>query len=472
MSSEEYDVVILGGGPGGYVAAIHASKNGLQTALVESGKMGGTCLNRGCIPTKHLLREASAIESIRACQARQTICTDVGIVNWGAIYEGVFESVAVLRGGVEALLRGNGVKVFRGFASFVSNNVIQINSNDGQKSEVKAKNTIIATGSKPMMLPGLDASTPGVILSDEILEQEQAPIERLIIIGGGVIGVELATAFSRFGTNVRIIEACDQILPSLSQDITKILLQSLHNQSIDIHVGTKVVSVQKVIGSVRVGCEVGRALKYYEADRVLVAIGRVPNVEQLNLEAAGIHDAKRGIAINTMCQTAINGIYAIGDVTKGSTQLAHAASAQAIRAVDAILGQDVGRNDPLIPHCIYTDPEVAVVGLDEASATEQGIDVHVSEFPMVANSMSIIARQSHGFARLISNKANNELIGAQLICERATDMIAELSLAIANRLTLGDVANTIHPHPSYCEAIAEAAAIPLGRAIHIMDRRK
>lgn len=465
-NSKSYDVIIVGGGPGGYVAALYAAKKGLNTALVESDKLGGTCLNRGCIPTKQLLRESQVLQTIGQSQS-SCILEEVSFrLNRAAVYRQVFESVETLRGGVEGLLASAGVDVIQGQGSFLDKHHIQVNHKT-QVQVLSSDHIVIATGSRPIPFPGLDAMPEGVIFSDRILEEEAPPMERLIIIGAGVIGIELATVFSRFGTKVQVLELCDQILPTLSRTIADQLQARLEAQGIDIRLKTKVASLQKVIGCVRVACQLEDELEYLEADQVLVAIGRKPNLEGLNYQQAGLTLVKGGIEIDAMCRTSVEGIYAIGDVTSQSLQLAHVASAQGMRAIDTILGLGPHEGPRPVPSCIYTDPEVAVVGMDEAACLKAGLDVASYSFPMLANSMSIIARQTDGFVTLIAEKESHRLVGAQLFCDRATDMIAELALAITAGLTLDEVSRTIHPHPSYCESIAEAAGLPLGHTIHI-----
>lgn len=467
-----FDLVIIGGGPGGYVTAIYASRQGLSTALIESDKVGGTCLNRGCVPTKQLLHEANTIQAMNKSVQAGVIDCEFSAVNQDAIYERVFEAVSTLRGGVEGLLKINGVHVFRGTGSFKDSKTILIKGNDERIEVLHAEHVVIATGSVPTPLPGLSKLPSGVVYSDALLEKQAPSMERLIIIGGGVIGVEIATAFSQFGVKVRVIEACDQLLPQLDSDIASLLCGSLRDSGIDVHVGAKVISVEKVIGCVRVGCDVDGERFYYESDLVLVAIGRRPNTAGLCFENAGLSLTRGGFAVDGVGETEVKGIYAIGDVTTGSVQLAHAASAQGMIAVDHILGNTSDQPcELLVPSCIYTTPEVAVVGLNERSAHDHEIDVVVSTFPALANSMSVITRDTSGFIRVLSEKESGVIVGAQLVCGRATDLIAELTLAIKNRLTLKEIADTIHPHPSFCEAVFEASSLPLGRAIHIAPGR-
>lgn len=464
--NNSYDLLVIGAGMGGYVAALHAAKNGLRTAIVEYDKIGGTCLNRGCIPTKQLLHESNFIKSIQDGLKEEVINGCSIQPNMDAIYNKVFESVDTLCSGVKILLRARGVSVIQGKASFIDKNTISVDNGSDLKT-LKTKNTLIASGSVPVPFPGLDKRPEGVVYSDDLLEKKNPMMDRLIVIGAGVIGVELASVYTRLGTQVHIIELCKQILPNMDRKIAKKLQKCMEKEGINFHLCANVKSINKVIGCVRVGFEQNDELEYIEADRVLIAVGRKANTKYLGYENAGLELVDGGFDVNSNCQTAVEGIYAVGDVTTGSLQLAHAAAAQGMRAVDAILGNENAKDLPPIPCCVYTSPEIAVVGVDRRAAAEKGIEAVESVFPMAANGMSIIGRQTDGFIKIVSEKLTNKIIGAQLFCDRATDLVSELSVAIANEMTLEDINNTIHPHPSFSESIAEAAGIPLGRVIHV-----
>ncbi len=465
----DYQLLVIGGGPGGYSAAIRGAQCGLRTALVEQQDIGGTCLNRGCIPTKALLHGAQGLresQDLAACGLKLSGAE----VDFAALSQYKDDTVAYLRGNVEGLLKANGVTILRGQGRLLGSGKVAVAAKDGEQVYT-CEHIIIATGSRPAMLPFVDAGQPGVVTSDGLLALDKLP-ERLVIIGGGVIGVEFATAFSAFGSKVTILEGAGQILPQMEADIAKAVAGRLAQQGVAIHVNAGVDGVKKVIGSVRVGCRINGEQQVFEGDRVLISIGRVANTEGLGLEEAGIALERRGIVVDENLRTNLPGVYAIGDVVAGNIQLAHVAAAQGLAAVQVILSGSHDQQLDVVPACLYTKPEVATVGLTRAEAVSQGFDAQWGSFQMYGNGKSIVEGDTDGFIRIVFDAASRRVLGAQLVCQRATDIIAELALAVANGLTVEQIARVIHPHPTFVEAVLEAAEDSHGLAIHALPRTK
>ncbi|HPU63927.1 MAG TPA: dihydrolipoyl dehydrogenase [Mobilitalea sp.] len=466
---ETYDLIVIGSGPGGYVAAIKAAKLGKKTALIEKKEVGGTCLNLGCIPTKTLMHSTHFL--FEAEKMKNAGIAFEGIsIDYEKLMTRKDEVVAGIRKGIEGLLKANGVNVYRGSASIIDNNTVSVKGPD-EETDLQTDNILIATGSVPVKPAVEGADLKNVVTSNELLSGQVKPEKKLLIIGGGVIGVEMATIYSELGCEVEIIELMDRILPGMDKEISQSIAMGLKKRNVKIHTGAKVVKISEG-GSYGLVCEFieKEIAKTSEAHTILMAAGRVPNTE--GLFGGGIKPDMDGayIKVNNNFETSIPGVYAIGDVIRGR-QLAHAASAQAVAAVEIICGHKPSIDLDVIPSCVYTSPEVATVGLDEAEAAALGYNVKIGKYPMLGNGKTLLSMGERGFIKLVCDADSGRILGAQLLCDRATDMVGELALAISKKLTYKDLASIIRPHPTYEEAITEAAEDIEGMAIHLMPRK-
>ena len=461
----ECDITIIGGGPGGYVAAIHAAKLGAKVILIEKEKLGGTCLNWGCIPTKTLVRSAQVFDTLKRAEQFGCYAENIGI-RMEKVIERKDKVVAELVQGIVYLMDKNKVKVINGVGEFLDNETILVKSST-QEITIKTKNTIIASGSKSAVVPIVGIENKNIINSSDALCLKEVP-KKLVIIGGGVIGMEFAYIFTSFGAEVTVVEFMDQCLLSCDDDICEENKKSAIKRGIKLFTTAKVEEICEAEDS---GCIVhflqdGKD-KYISADKVLLAVGRTPYIDGLGLEKVGIelNENKKGIMVSSKMQTNVSNIYAIGDVTN-IMLLAHAASHQGIVAVNNIMGKTCDMDYTVVPSAIFTDPEIAMVGIGEKTAKLQGIEVEVGKFPFSANGKAKCYGESNGFIKIIRDKKTGKLIGASIVGLHATDLIAELTLAIKNNLTAEAITETIHAHPTTAEVIHEAALSLEGGAIH------
>lgn len=472
---DSYDLIVIGSGPGGYVAAIKAAKLGKRVAIIEKGDIGGTCLNRGCIPTKTLMHSTHFIAQAKHMQEAGITFTDLSL-DYNKLVNRKDEVITKIRKGIEGLLKANRVTVYKGAARIISSNNVRVTSQNVNTSQadvidLEAGHILIATGSVPVTPRIEGLSLNNVVTSDHLLEGEGRLYNKLLIIGGGVIGIEMATIYKEIGCQVEIIEAMDRILSGMDKEISQSITMGLKKKGITIHTGAKVVRINEG-GSYGLVCEYIEKdnIKTTEAEGILLSVGRRPNTEGLFEE--GIIPEMDGacIRVNEDFETSIPDIYAIGDVIRGK-QLAHAASAQGIVAVEKIYGHEQSIDLDVIPSCIYTTPEVATVGMDEAEAKELGYQVKIGKYPMLGNSKTLLSMGERGFVKLICEGETGRVLGAQLLCDRATDMIGELALAVSRKLSYRELGTIIRPHPTYEEAITEAADDIDNMAIHVMPRR-
>lgn len=449
----DYDLAVIGSGPGGYVAAIRAGRYGLKTVLIEADELGGTCLNRGCIPTKSMLHAGEILHAIREAKSFG-IHTSTPEIDLDTLYRQKDKTVKKLRGGIGSLLKSAGVKIVKGKGSLAGPKRIRVQGPDG--GEFTAASIILATGSKPAIppIPGLEDA--GYWTSRTMLEENPKLPESMVIIGGGVIGVESATILSDLGVKVTIVEMMDQLLPRMEREVADTLAKSLKKSGIAIDVGVRVISVSGAAGGKVVELETKEGKRSLETSEVMVAVGRTALLEPQVYETAGVETDRRGVKVDADLQTTVPGIWAIGDVT-GRWQLAHAASADAIAVVDRIAGRENHINRELIPSCVYTRPEIGSVGMTEAEAREAGRQVLCGTFPIAANSKSMIMGESLGFVKLVSDEATGEILGAHIVGPRATEMIAGLAVAMGSELTVEELGSTVFPHPTISEAVMEAA---------------
>lgn len=471
--AQEYDLVILGGGTGGYVAAIRASQLGLKTAIVEKGKLGGTCLHKGCIPSKALLRSAEVFATAKHSEDFGVMTSDVSI-NFGKVQERKNKIVDQLHKGVQHLMKQGKIDVYEGTGRILGPSIfspmpgtISVEMNNGDENEMLIpKNVIVATGSRPRTLPGLDIDGQLVMTSDEALALEEVP-SSIIIVGGGVIGIEWASMLSDFGADVTVIEYADRIIPTEDKEISKEMQRLMKKKGVKIITGAKVLpeTLQKGEG-VTISAEVKGSQKEFSALKLLVSVGRQANTEGIGIENTDIQIEKGFIEANEYFQTKESHIYAIGDVI-GGLQLAHVASHEGIVAVEHIAGQSPSPIDySLVSKCIYSSPEAASVGLTEDEAKEKGHNVKTGKFSFRAIGKALVFGESDGFVKIVADKDTDDILGVHMIGPHVTDMISEAGLARVLDATPWEVAHTIHPHPTLSEAIGEAALAVDGKAIH------
>lgn len=442
---DKYNVAVIGGGPGGYIAAIRAAQLGQKTILFEDRDLGGTCLNRGCIPTKALLHTSNIYEEIKQAAALglhiKEATFDIG--QMVGRKDGV---VGMLRRGVGSLLASHGVQVVNARASFLGKNTIVA---DGKQYNVE--NTIIATGSEPATLP-IPGWDKHILNSDDVLELTEYP-DSIVIIGGGVIGIEFATLFYQLEKQVTIIEMAPGILPGVDKDICKQMTSLLWEKGVTVHTDAKVLEFKD--GKTCIFDKNG-VVENVTADAIIVAAGRKPVTAGLGLHEIGVSTENGFITVNDKMQTNIDGIYAIGDVT-GKVALAHVASAQGIVAAHNTTGNNRVMSYDAVPACIYTSPEIASVGLTDQEAIKQGIQPKIGVFSVQGNGRSLASNCTRGFAKVVSEEETGRIIGCHIMSENATEIIAEAVVAIANKLTVEQLANTIHAHPTVSEIVMEAA---------------
>ena len=464
-------VIVIGGGPGGYVAAIRAAQLGAKVTLIEKQHLGGTCLNIGCIPTKCLLHSAELIEDIKN-QGKEIGVEVSGLnINFPQIIKHKNDISKQLTGGVAGLLKMNKVKKVDGVASFTGPKQLEVTKPDGSKEAMTADAIIIATGSINAQppIPGLKEN-PNCIDSTGALSLEKLP-KSMVVIGGGVIGLELACAYAAFGTKITVIEAQASMLPMLDGDLTKIGVAHMKKMGMEFNLECPVQSVETSPVGAKVVCKnkAGETVSF-EAEKVLYALGRKANTASLNLEAGKLDNDRGRIIVNDRMETSVPGVYAIGDCVFGHAQLAHTASAMGEVAAENICGHDSVYVEKTNPTCVYIEPEAASVGLTEEQCKAQGIDYKVGKFPMSANGKALILNGGEGLVKIIAGKEYGEILGMHIIGPRATDLIAEGALAIGEEMTLDEIINTIHSHPTVTETMREAALQAEKRAIHTSNK--
>ena len=464
--SDNYQLMVLGAGPGGYVAAIKAAQLGLHTALVEKDLVGGTCLNRGCIPTKTILHSTELLRELREAE-KLGIHADNLAFDFNVLHQRKNEVVSQLRSGIEQLVKANQIDLIRGNATILAANKVRVGT-----LEYTTEHILIATGSEPSLPPIPGLNLPNVVTSDDLLGNPKAFYQRLVIIGGGVIGVEFAGIFAALDCQVSIIEAMDRILPQIDREVSQNLTMIYKKRGIAINTGCRVEKIEQ--GENGLICRFSKQDQSFdlEADGVLVAIGRKANTAGLLTAGLDLNLQHGQIPVNDHFETCIPGIYAIGDVVYGSIQLAHLASAQGINAASAIAGLPMPVDSQTVPSCIYTRPEIATVGINADTAKTMGLAVKVGKYSMLGNGKSIIAQADRGFIRIVSDAETGVILGAQLMCERATDMISEFTTAVTNRLTVEQMIRVVRPHPTFNEAASEALEDILGNAIHSAPKRR
>ena len=471
--SQEFDLVVLGGGTGGYVAAIRASQLGMKVAIVEKEKLGGTCLHKGCIPSKALLRSAEVFATLKESDKYGVLAGEVGY-DFGKVQERKKNIIEQLHKGVQFLMKKGSITIFEGFGRVMGPSIfspqagaVRIEKENGDQEMIVPRFLLLATGSRPRTLPGLTIDGTQVVTSDEALEWEELP-KSVVIVGGGVIGIEWASMLNDFGVDVTVVEYADRILPTEDEEVSKEMARLLKKRKVQIVTGAKVLaeSVEKGDGLVKIQAETANGVQTFEAVKILVSVGRQANVENLGLEATEIKVEKGAVVVNEHFQTAESHIYAIGDVI-GGLQLAHVASHEGILAVEHMAGLQPHPLDyTQVPKCTYSRPQVANVGWTEKEAREQGFEVKVGKFSFKSLGKALIEGENDGFVKLVVDVKTNDLLGVHMIGPHVTDMISEAGLARVLDATAWEIGQTIHPHPTLSEAIMEAALAVDGKAIH------
>lgn len=456
------DVIVIGGGPGGYVAALKLGLLGASVILIEKDRVGGTCLNRGCIPTKALLQSAETFERTLHGEEIGVEAQNVKI-NLKQVNAYKQKTVDTLVKGVEGLLRARKVRVVAGEAYFNGGKTISVKLAAGEQKILSAEHIIIASGSKSAAPPIDGINGKNVITSTEALDVENLP-GSIAIIGGGVIGMEIGAAYADFGVKVTVIEAMDRILPGMDGEISKEYLKCIKDK-IKVHTSARVESISDARKKKLVKFSENGTSCAVEAEKVLVAVGRTPDTEALHLEKSGILTEHSKVLVDDNFETNISGIYCIGDAN-AKIMLAHAASAQGIHVAQRIMGKGCGIAQQIVPSCVYTDPEIASVGLTEEQVKEKGIPYKTGKFSFRANGRSLVLGKASGFVKIIGSAKHNEVLGVHIIGPYATEMIAECAVAMRLEACVEDIANTIHAHPTVSESIMEAAESFLGGAIH------
>ncbi len=463
--SEKFDVTVIGGGPGGYVCAIRSSQLGLKTACIESrGTLGGTCLNIGCIPSKSLLNLS---ENFHKAKNFEKFGIETGEIklNLEKMMKNKDKAVTVLTKGVEFLFKKNKVTYFKGTGSFKNQNQISI-INNKEEITIETKNTIISTGSEPVSLRGIEFDEEKILSSTGALSISKLP-KKMVVVGGGYIGLEMGSVWSRLGTEVQVIEFLDHITPEMDKEISTEFMKILKKQGIKFELKTKVEKIIKSKNGVIIETfsKEGKKNKF-EADVVLISVGRRPYTKNLNLEKMGVELDKRGsVKVNKNFQTNIKNIYAIGDVIEGP-MLAHKAEEEGIAVAELISGQSGHVNYDTIPGVIYTSPEVASIGKTEEQLKEKGINYKIGKFPFLANSRAKVIDESEGFVKILADSTTDKVLGVHIIGQHAGEMIAEMSVAMEFGASSEDIARTCHAHPTFSEAIKEAALSVEKRQIH------
>ena len=465
------EVLVIGAGPGGYVAAIRAAQEGLDTTLVEKNAYGGACLNRGCIPSKALITGSGLAHEAGNAEfmgVHADPAVDMAkMVGWKD------DVVDRLTSGVEKLCKANGVALVEGEASFVDENTVRVaHGGDGQGSEsLTFEHAIVATGSQPIQIPGFDFSADHIWSSAEALDADTVP-DRLGVVGGGYIGMELATTYAKLGADVTVVEMLDDILEPYEDDVTRIIRKRAEELGVEFHFGEGASSWSD-------GSDGGYLLKTetesgeestYGVDRILVAVGRQPVTAGLDLDDAGLETDDRGfIETDDRTRSTVDHIHAVGDVA-GDPMLAHAASTEGIVAAEVIAGEPAALDQQAMPAAVFTDPEIGTVGMTEAEADAEGFDPVVGEMPFNASGRAMTTGKTDGFVRLVADAETEFVLGGQIVGPEASELIAEVALAIEMGATLEDVAATVHTHPTLAEAVMEAAENARGQAIHTLNR--
>jgi dihydrolipoamide dehydrogenase len=466
MATKSFDAVVIGAGPGGYVAAIRLAQLGKKTALVEKESLGGVCLNWGCIPSKALIAAANLVEDVRGAADRGIAAEPK--VDVARLRQFKNDVVKKLVGGVGMLEKGNAVEVIRGTARFASATAIEV-SGSGEALRVEAPAFILATGARPIAIPGFEFDGKDVWSAREAVDLPEIP-KRLVVIGGGVIGLELGTVYAKLGSKITVVEALPSILTGIDPEAVRLVQKGLRQRGAVVHVGAKAKRLERAGGELAVHVEVDGKEEAIACDKVLVSVGFRPNSEDLGLDRAGVKVGPKGfVEVDDRMQTSVPSVYCIGDLA-GPPLLAHKASKEGEIAAEVIAGKKSVRDWVAMPAAIFTDPEVAAVGLSEEEAQKQGYQPIVGKFAFAALGRAIAIDHTEGFVKVVADRESKLLLGVTIVGPEASDLIAEAALALEMGAYLEDVALTVHAHPTLPEAFMEACKAALGEAIHALNR--
>ncbi|MBQ5977085.1 MAG: dihydrolipoyl dehydrogenase [Oscillospiraceae bacterium] len=465
QDSKALSLIVIGGGPGGYVAAIRAAQLGARVTLIEKDVLGGTCLNRGCMPTKALLHSAEIYNAALHSEALGVVGEQVRL-NWVQVQQNRAQVVAKLTGGVAALMKANGISVIRGEARFVGERRIRV----GQET-LEADHIILAAGSTPILPPieGLKECRARID-STQALSLPELP-ESMVIIGGGVIGLELGSAYRRFGTKVSIVELSDHLLPQMDRELTELIKNRLEREGVAVYTHSKVCAVEDTADGALVQVESANGPITLSAQKVLTCVGRRPAVEALQPERAGIETKAGAVLVNDRMESSAKGVYAVGDCC-GKVMLAHAAMAMGRIAAENAMGGNAVFNELQCPTCCFVGPELACVGLGEEGASAQSVKYRVGRFPTSANGRSLVVGETEGLVKVLIGEEYGELLGVHILAPHAADLIAEAALALQMEATVDELFQMIHCHPTVSESLGEAYLAAEGMAVHIPNRKK
>ncbi len=463
MANKEFDLVIIGGGPAGYVAAIRAAQLGLNTACVESrGTLGGTCLNVGCIPSKALLHSSEVYhQAVHGAKELGVEYKEVGF-NLKQMLKRKEGVVDELTSGIEYLFKKNKITYLKGFGSFVAQGQVKVVGEDGSEEVVSAKNVIIATGSAPIELPMAKFDEKTVVSSTGALSFDKVP-KHLVVIGGGVIGLELGSVWSRLGAKVTVVEAADSILPTMDKDVIRTMKKILKKNGFEFYEKTMFKDLKKKGSKLTAICDKNGESIELACDKVLVSVGRRAYTDGLNLDAIGLKAEKNGkISVGKNYESSVAGVYAVGDVIDGP-MLAHKAEEEGVACVEMIAGKAGHLNYDAIPNVVYTWPEVASVGITEQQAKADGLDVKIGKFPFSANGRAKCMNDTEGFVKIIADKRTDTMLGAHIVGPSASELIAEIAVGFEYKASAEDIARSVHAHPTFAETVKEAALAGLFR---------
>jgi dihydrolipoamide dehydrogenase len=465
MATKTFDAVVVGGGPGGYVAAIRLAQLGKKAALVDRDPLGGVCINWGCIPSKALIAAANLVDNIRDA-ADRGITADPK-VDIGKLRQFKDDVIKKMNGGINLLEKGNGVEVIKGTAAFVAPNAIEVEAKDG-KQRVEAPAFIVATGARPIQIPGFEFNGNDVWSAKEAVDLPEIP-EHLVIIGGGIIGMELGTVYAKLGSKITVVEALPSILSGVDPEAVRLVQKALRQRGAAFHVSATAKGLERKGGKLSVNVEVDGKAQSIACDKVLVSVGFRPNSDGAGLDKIGVKLTAKGfVEVNERFQTSVPGIYCIGDLA-GPPLLAHKASKEGEIAAEVIAGKKSVRDWIAMPSAIFTDPEIATVGLDEEQARKQGYDPITGKFAFGALGRAVAIAHTEGFVKVIGDRQSKLLLGATIVGPEASDLIAEAALALEMGAYIEDVALTVHAHPTLPEAFMEACKAALGEAIHRLN---
>ena len=464
MSEKSFDVIVIGSGPGGYVCAIRCAQLGLSTAIVEKDEnLGGTCLNVGCIPSKALLHSTELFHQAAHGESHGLVINKIG-VNVSKLMERKDKVVDQLRKGVETLVNKRKITIYKGLGSFASKSEINVQSTSGRSESIRGKNVVIATGSVPVGLPFMEIDGKQVVTSTEAIAFDSVP-KSLLVIGAGAIGLELGSVWSRLGTEVTFLEFLPTIAAGSDEDISKLAERAFKKQGMKFHTGTRVTACKKLKTKVVITAEQKGSEKRFEAEKVLLSVGRKANTSGLGLDNIGLEVDQGGRIPVQSFRTGIDGVWAIGDVIEGP-MLAHKAEEDGVIVAEAIAGRKPHSDYSRVPNVIYTEPEVASVGLTEREAKEKGIEVKTGKFPLLANGRAIAQDATDGVAKIIADAKTDRILGAAIMASGASEMIASVVAHMEYGGSSEDLAGTVHAHPTISESLKEAALAVEGRAIH------